>query len=332
MGGAAIAASAPSTAPPEGAVADLVAGLESPQFEVRDAASRRLAALKQPAIAGLTAAAKTRSLDAAVRAVGVLETIFVLADEAGDPAALDAAESALEDLSRSERASIATRAESVLDAHYEICERRAIAQIEHFNGVVHFDDTADSITGWARKRNAILAPLPKAPERNPKTKGVPRALRGVPRPQGELMFALIGPKWAGGDEGLQQIARLKRLRQLYWVEGAPVSSAAILRLRSQLPGLEIETRGAAKLGIRPASMFLADEKGCRIGRIDENEAAENAGLQVNDLIVQFGGQPVEGFNALVEMLRHRKPEETVPIGIQRNGRSMTINVTLTGWD
>jgi len=69
------------------------------------------------------------------------------------------------------------------------------------------------------------------------------------------------PKWTGGDEGLKQVARLKRLRILYRIQGCPASDEGIARLRVAIPGLEVQVRGAAKLGIY-AWRSLGQEKGC----------------------------------------------------------------------
>ncbi len=147
-------------------------------------------------------------------------------------------------------------------------------------------------------------------------------------------MVIIGPKWTGGDEGLvKQVARLKRLRSLYRIEGKQVTDNGIMQLRAAVPGLEIQVRAAAKLGIehRPELMGPV-EPGCLIEAVKEGEAAANAGLRRGDVILRFAGQTIENFNSLIEILHRHNPGDRVEATISRNDVPMTVQLTLTGWD
>ena len=133
------------------ALKDVARSLESPAFAVREAASERLANGQGPAVPLMLGVAKDGNLEAAVRAVGILEAIYVSAEAKGDPAAVDAAEFALDELTRVGRPSVADRADVVLESHYDIRERRAVAAIERFHGVAKFGPPGELGNGWNRE-------------------------------------------------------------------------------------------------------------------------------------------------------------------------------------
>jgi hypothetical protein len=315
------ASASPAVASAVVALKDVALGLESPAFAVREAASVRLASAQGPAVPVMLNVAKEGNLEAAVRAVGILEAIYVSGEAKGDTSAVDAAELALDELARVGRPSVADRADIVLDSHYDIRERRAVAEIERLHGVAKFGPISELGNGWNPRFNQV----PPAVDRSGDSS----------KDRAELTLVIIGPKWTGGDEGLKQIARLKRLtgplHKLYRIQGCPVSDDAISRLRFAIPGLEIEVRSAAKLGITCAGGPPA-EKGCTIQEVQEGEAAANAGLRPQDRIVRFGDHEIDDFYSLVELLRSYKPGQTVEALIVRDENSIKVPVTLTGWD
>jgi hypothetical protein len=318
--------------------------LNSPRFAEREAASQELIAMGAPAVSPLRDVAMQGSLEASVRAVGILEAIYVSAGEFEETATeefwcefnddirasiwidlrqaqvtADAAEFALEELERVGRPAVAERAEVVLDSHYDIRERRAVWEIERLHGKAIFGG-APATVFWNARGN--VAVLPNELQRD-LTKG-----------RGELTMVIIGRKWVGGDEGLKHVARLKRLRNLYRIEGAQVTENGVRRLQAAVPGLEIVVRAAAKLGIehRPDVGGTGIEQGCVIEAVKPGEAAANAGLRSRDRILRFAGQTVANFDSLIEILHHYNPGDTVEATISRNEEVKTVLLTLTGWD
>jgi serine protease Do len=83
---------------------------------------------------------------------------------------------------------------------------------------------------------------------------------------------------------------------------------------------------AAFLGVAPAES-RADE---RIDLVVPGSAAEQAGIQVGDLIVEFGGKPIEHYDDLPPLVRQRKPGDKVAIVIRRGEETLTLEVTLGG--
>jgi hypothetical protein len=321
---------------------ELVRALESPVYARREEATQRLLDAGSGAVTALLSAAREGSLEAAVRAVGILETMYVAADAAQadadfalafmllrdqpddlDSAAdsqeakftADAAESALDELIRTGRPAVADRAVLMAETHYDIRERRAVAEINRLHGVTSFEIARDTLI-LRNLRNRFNA-IPPA----------------IEIPGTGLTMVVIGPKWKGGDEGLKHVAKLSRLKTLYRIEGKQVSDEGIARLKAAVPGIEVQVRGAAKLGIGDGGpVFGGPERGCVIGRVELGQAAANAGLQMRDLIVRAAGQPIDGFPVLIELLRHYKPGDTIEMSIIRQDTTLTVPVTLTGWD
>jgi PDZ domain-containing protein len=329
---------------PRDAVSQAALRLNSPRFAEREAASQELSAARAPAVGALLEVAKEGSLEAAVRAVGILEAIYVSSGELEESTSeqlvcefddliraylwfdlreaqttADAAEFALDELERIGRPAVAERAEVVLQSHYDIREYRAISEIERLHGKTIFGGATPTVF-WNPRANP--APLPNEPQRD--------AAKG----RGELTMVIIGPKWTGRDEGLKHVARLKRLHNLYRIEGRQVTDNGMMRLRAALPGLEISVRAAAKLGIehRPDLLGPAVEPGCMIESVKLGEAAANAGLRSRDVILRFAGQTVINFDSLIEILHHYNPGDTVEATVSRNDVPMTVQLTLTGWD
>ncbi|HET6325268.1 MAG TPA: PDZ domain-containing protein, partial [Planctomycetaceae bacterium] len=326
------------------ALREAVLRLNSPRFTEREAASQELFAAREPAIAALLEVAKEGSLEAAVRAVGILEAIYVSSGEFEEVASeeffcemndliraylwvdlreaqttADAAEFALDELERIGRPAVSERSEVVLQSHYDLREQRAIVEIVRLHGKMIFGG-AISTGFWNPRINPAM--LPAEPQRD-SAKG-----------RGELTTVIIGPKWVGGDDGLKQVARLKRLRSLYRIEGKQVTDNGILRLRAALPGLEIQVRAAAKLGIEHRADMVGNpvEQGCKIETVKPGEAAANAGLRSQDVILRFAGQTVVNFDSLIEILHHYNPGDIVEATISRNEELKTVQLTLTGWD
>src|SRR5579872_268088 len=62
------------------ALREMARGLESPAFSVRESTSERLISAHAPAVPVMLTVAKEGNLEAAVRAVGILEAIYISAD------------------------------------------------------------------------------------------------------------------------------------------------------------------------------------------------------------------------------------------------------------
>ncbi|MBN1362523.1 MAG: DegQ family serine endoprotease [Sedimentisphaerales bacterium] len=75
--------------------------------------------------------------------------------------------------------------------------------------------------------------------------------------------------------------------------------------------------------------FDVDEaKGVLITQVTEDSAAEKAGLERGDIILELDGQPVENANVFRNRVAMHKPGTEVQIVVSRDGRRRTLTATL----
>jgi S1-C subfamily serine protease len=70
------------------------------------------------------------------------------------------------------------------------------------------------------------------------------------------------------------------------------------------------------------------ENGALITEVIEDSPAEEAGLQVNDLVTAVEGDPVDAARTLRERLYAYDPGDTITLDVLRDGESISIEVTL----
>ncbi len=76
------------------------------------------------------------------------------------------------------------------------------------------------------------------------------------------------------------------------------------------------------------SFGLKEEKGVLVTDVIKTGPAGKAGLKRGDLIVEFGGKPVEDTTGLRNMAANTAPGKAVEIKVIRQGRAETLTVTL----
>ena len=80
------------------------------------------------------------------------------------------------------------------------------------------------------------------------------------------------------------------------------------------------------------TLGVKDGRGALVSEISPNGAAEKAGIQPGDVIVEFNGRPVADNVALVQMVMATKPGSTVPVTIVRDKQRRNLNVTIQELD
>ena len=78
----------------------------------------------------------------------------------------------------------------------------------------------------------------------------------------------------------------------------------------------------------PSALGLKEPRGAVIVRVFPNSPAEKAGLQSQDVIVEFNNIPVRSIAHLQSLVGRTPPGTTVPVKIIRGGKEMVINVTV----
>ncbi|HJQ22854.1 MAG TPA: PDZ domain-containing protein [Blastocatellia bacterium] len=89
-------------------------------------------------------------------------------------------------------------------------------------------------------------------------------------------------------------------------------------------GVEIEEVTSDVAG----RLRLREERGAWITSVTGDTAAAKAGLQKDDVIVRWNGEPVESARALSRHIRETPAGRSVKLGVLRNGNEMEVAVTL----
>jgi len=279
--------------------ADLKA-LEHAEFRVREAAAQRLVLHRVAVVPQLAALAQTGSAESSVRAFELLRQLH----RDGDDETYEAVEATYEALIQSDNILAASRAEAAIEAVSEVRHRRALASFRKLGGLVQFASEEDTTED--------AAPPP-------------------------IKAVMINQGWKGGDDGLKYLRRIDDFRQtiqfrpppgIYFIRGAKISPEALDDLKAAF-GRAVAERGPACLGV-----MQKQDGGDEILRIDEvvaDSAAGRAGLQPDDVILEFDDVPIPNFKTLVEKIGNRQPGDKIRILYSRDGEKKTSTAELLEW-
>lgn len=94
------------------------------------------------------------------------------------------------------------------------------------------------------------------------------------------------------------------------------------------------TRGKLGVVIQPLTAQLAksfgksDPNGALVASVEKGSAAEKAGLQPGDVVMQFNGKPVQDSRELPLLVATTKPGASVPVQVWRKGEVKEFKVTV----
>jgi serine protease Do len=77
-----------------------------------------------------------------------------------------------------------------------------------------------------------------------------------------------------------------------------------------------------------ADMGLPATGGAVVFSVGENGPADRAGVRPGDVIIEFNGKPVTDNAQLTGIVTRTAPNTTVPMKVVRNGKTLTLNVTV----
>src|SRR5207248_1944935 len=113
-------------------------------------------------------------------------------------------------------------------------------------------------------------------------------------------------------------------------------------IRDLLPQLRAGkiTRGVIGVNVLPEhltkqmadALGLPNTNGALLVAVPADGPARKAGLEAQDVVVEFNGRPVADSEALVAMVVATKPGTTVPVTIYRDKQRKTLNVTVDELD
>ncbi len=278
-------------------VAAEVAALNHHEFLVRQSATQRLLrATPEQALVPVAEAARGPHLEAALRATEILAEWYGRTDLSAESA--DRIEVVLQDLIP-RLGSVAERASLSWERCRVVREKRTIEKLESLGARV----TASEEFFVDVEQDGTQLPV--------------------------IQHIVIGKKWRGGDAGLRYILRLTDVRVVYRVNGAPVTDAGVEQLTDA--NIRVEPRGAF-LGVQGAQNVFGNDPevtGASVDKITAGSPAEKAGLRPGDVIQQFAGKPVTGFNELIDILKTTEPGDKIEASILRSVSGETKSLKLT---
>jgi len=107
-----------------------------------------------------------------------------------------------------------------------------------------------------------------------------------------------------------------------------------MKVKEQLVAHGTVTRGRIGVTVQELTPPLAQSfgldkaRGALVSNVDSGGPAAKGGLQPGDVIVGFGGEPIESSGELPALVAGTKPGETVELKIVRNGASRDLKVTV----
>ena len=76
------------------------------------------------------------------------------------------------------------------------------------------------------------------------------------------------------------------------------------------------------------AMDLESKRGALIAGVVEDSPAEEAGIEEEDVIVEFDGEKVRGSSSLTKLVKKRSPGDEITITLVRDGKEKSIKVVL----
>lgn len=76
----------------------------------------------------------------------------------------------------------------------------------------------------------------------------------------------------------------------------------------------------------------AKDGGVLISSVVDGSAADEAGIEEGDVIVEFDGKKVDSPEALRELIAEKKPGDKVKVKVVREGKSKNVDVALGDWE
>lgn len=79
---------------------------------------------------------------------------------------------------------------------------------------------------------------------------------------------------------------------------------------------------------RARALKLSEEHGVEITRVEDDSSASKAGLQAQDIVLEYQGQRVEGMEQFIRMVRETPAGREVKMLVHRAGKPLTLTATI----
>jgi serine protease Do len=126
---------------------------------------------------------------------------------------------------------------------------------------------------------------------------------------------------ASNNGGYQGIGFAIPVNRAKWVASELMNHGAVRRAALGIRIDELGPEAADKLKLPPRSGVL-------VADVLPGGAAADAGLKINDVIVEFAGDPVRGPRDLQDLVEQKPVDSQQPLTVMRRGESVRLQVTL----
>jgi hypothetical protein len=302
-----VRAAEPAPAPAD-MIRQWIGQLGSDDYGTREEATVRLTRAGRAAVDAIAVAALQDDLEVACRSVEVLQSLLASNDIPTEDAAADA----LTKIAEARAGSSADLAADVLNEFQEARQGRAMEEIKRLGGLV---EVGNPYTGNADGLHVTLGV---------EWHGKPSDLKLLKRLPDLERLSVHGVGITDDDlKLLDGLGRLVRV-ELF---GSKVSATGAARLAQMYPGIQIDRRGNAMLGVAGQT----DPAGCRITLVQTGSAADRGGLIADDIILRFQEQQVPDFETLTTLIGDRRPGDKVMIELRRGNELLKKEVDLGAW-
>lgn len=348
----------------------LAAQLESNSFDARERATETLIATGLPAVEVVEEQLQAGSLEATTRALYILTQLALSADENVH----EVARGALERTADADRGSVSRRAATAVANLNEQRREQTLEQLSKLSAKVIRRGEEDShLMGFVLNGDAVeigpeftgdlskdLRPLRWLSDVDRVVlvgdQITDQVLEQIAQMRGLRSLHLYATRVT--DAGIAKLKSLDRL-QLIGIYYSPVTDASVEHFAPlkalegmKLYGTKISLDGVATIKAGRVIPLSVDHRAaflgigcntigetCVISTVSPDGPASRAGIQEDDVIVEFGGQPVASFESLTALISRRDVGEMVPIKIMRpifadgmREKEVNLQVTLGKWD
>jgi S1-C subfamily serine protease len=137
----------------------------------------------------------------------------------------------------------------------------------------------------------------------------------------EIYYTPLDDDAVGHFRGMRQLSTLR-------IFGGEISQESGERLAADLPTTKVDLRRGGFLGIGVQGHPL----GCIIINVQPRSAADEAGIEIGDVILSIGGKNVRSFEELTAEIAKYKPGEEIAMELFRGGDREPLKIKLGEWE
>ena len=138
-------------------------------------------------------------------------------------------------------------------------------------------------------------------------------------------MSVFGPRL--DDDAVPFLTRLTNLKRLE-LYGTKISPDGMQQIRNALRSTDIEERRGGLLGVGGVLTTV----NCMVTSVRPNSAAENAGMQSGDIVIECDGQKVGNFQSLTEIIATKDGGDPLSLVVMRDGTRIELTARLGEWE